>query len=87
MKCANCKDDALYEYRVTLKSSLFYCGKHLPKFLELRKKADLIPVTEAFNTAKEEAIAKLSAPKPEPVVEEAPTEEKPKKRAPKKKAE
>lgn len=83
MKCANCKSEALFEYRITHDKSIFYCGKHLPKFLEARKRADLIAVTDSFAQAKSEALDTLS--EPAPIVEEpAP---KPKKKAAKKKAE
>ena len=86
MKCSNCSSDAMYEYKLTLKSSVFYCGKDLPKFLDTRKKALLIPTTQRYDEAKEEAIAILSSnvSVTEPVVEEAPA---PKKKASKKKAE
>ena len=84
-KCANCKNDALYEYKVTLNNSLLYCGKDLPKFLESRKKAMLITTTDAYTKANEEALAVLQI-KPsesEPIVEKTPA---PKKKT-KKKAE
>ena len=45
MKCANCAEQASYEYRVTKNKSLFYCGKDLPKFLEERKRAGLLKIT------------------------------------------
>ena len=48
MKCANCANQASYEYRVTTKKSVFYCGKDLPKFLEERKKAGLLKITPEF---------------------------------------
>lgn len=60
MKCANCDRDALFEYRLTQKKSIFYCGKDLPGFLEERKKAGLLAITPAFTEAKESAIEQLS---------------------------
>ena len=81
VKCANCKDDATYEYKVTLKNSVFYCGKDLPKFLESRKKAMLIATTDAYAKASEEALAVLEIKASEPVAEEPPA---PKKRTSKK---
>jgi len=80
MKCSNCDKDALYEYKITLKNSVFYCGKDLPKFLDARKRAGLLTLTEKHAEEKETAIAALST---ETVVEETLTEEEP---APKKKA-
>jgi len=71
MKCANCDANALYVYRVTLNKSLYYCGKDLPKFLEERKKAGLLKLTDQFKVEHDSAIELL---KPtaveEPVLEE-----------------
>ena len=67
MKCSNCKNSALFEYKITQDKSVFYCQKHLPKFLEARKKADLLVLTETFSAKKEEALNLLA---PQPVVEE-----------------
>ena len=80
MKCSNCDKDALYEYKITLKNSVFYCGKDLPKFLDARKRAGLLTLTEKHAEEKETAIAALST---ETVAGETLTEETP---APKKKA-
>ena len=60
MKCSNCDKDALYEYKITLKNSVFYCGKDLPKFLDARKRAGLLTLTEKHAEEKETAIAALS---------------------------
>lgn len=79
MKCANCDRDALFEYRITQKASIFYCGTDLPGFLEERKKAGLLKITPAFTDAKESALKQLSLEKTE--------EPKPVKKAAKKKAE
>jgi len=59
MKCANCDSDALYVYRVTLNKSVYYCGKDLPKFLEDRKKAGLLQLTEQFKVEHDLAIKTL----------------------------
>lgn len=80
MKCSNCDKEALYEYKITLKNSVFYCGKDLPKFLDARKRAGLLTLTEKHAEEKETAIAALST---ETVAGETLTEETP---APKKKA-
>jgi len=60
MKCANCDKDALFEYQITKKTSLYYCGTDLPGFLEERKKAGLLKITLAFTEAKESALSQLS---------------------------
>lgn len=60
MKCANCDRDALFEYQITKKKSIYYCGKDLPSFLEERKKAGLLKITPAFTEAKESALEQLS---------------------------
>lgn len=84
MKCANCTTPALFEYKVTLKNSIFYCGKHLPAFLEARKLAGLLTLTETHAEEKASAIDALTV---ETVTEEVTEEPKPKKKAAKKKAE
>jgi len=63
MKCANCPNDAMYVYRITKTESVYYCGKDLPSFLEDRRKAGLLNITEAFTEAKEEVVETLSVTK------------------------
>jgi hypothetical protein len=63
MKCANCLNDAMYVYRITKTESVYYCGKDLPSFLEDRRKAGLLNITEAFTEAKEEVVETLSVTK------------------------
>jgi len=63
MKCANCPNDAMYVYRITKTESVYYCGKDLPSFLEDRRKAGLLNITEAFTEAKEEVVETLSITK------------------------
>lgn len=81
MKCSNCSDKALYEYRLTQAVSQFYCGSHLPRFLEPRRKAGALTITQHHEDTVKEALALLSPPVvntevteelPEPVIEEAP---------------
>ena len=84
MKCANCDKEAAFEYRLTLEKSLFYCGKDLPAFLEGRKKAGLLKVTQQYKDDQQSALAVITTPE---VVDES-TEEAPKtkkKASPKKK--
>ena len=78
MNCVNCTSSAMYEYKITKKTSQFYCGKHLPSFLEERKKAGLLTITPKYEEAAKEAMAVISNPIPEVIEEESP--------APKKKA-
>jgi hypothetical protein len=63
MKCANCDKDAFFLYQITLEHEIPYCGKHLPKFLAARKKAELIKTTEEWTAAKQE-VQEAVAPKP-----------------------
>jgi hypothetical protein len=63
MKCANCSNDAMYVYRITKSNAVYYCGKDLPSFLEDRRKAGLLNITEAFTEAKESVAETLSVPK------------------------
>ena len=84
MKCANCSNDAMYVYRITKTKSIYYCGKDLPKFLEDRRKAGLLKITEEFTEAKETAIEVLKVSEvEEEVVESLPV---PKKKTAKKTA-
>lgn len=69
MKCVNCDRAALYEYRITQENSQFYCDKHLPRFLEARKRAGTLALTERHKEASREAIDLLRAT---PAVVEAP---------------
>jgi hypothetical protein len=88
MKCANCNSDALYEYKITLNKSNYYCGKDLPKFLEQRKKAGLLQKTEQFKVEYDAAIDTLTPTIPTELNLEETSIEKPtpKKKAPSKKA-
>jgi hypothetical protein len=53
----------MYVYRITKTKSIHYCGKDLPSFLEDRRKAGLLNITEAFTEAKEAVAETLSVPK------------------------
>lgn len=59
MKCANCNKPAMFEYRITQTQSLFYCGSDLPKFLEERRKAGLLTLTDANKDAEKSAVKTL----------------------------
>ena len=92
MKCANCENDAMYVYDLTAKTSIPYCGKHLPLFLEQRKKAGLLRTTEQHAAELDTAANVLSpASASEPVITPSedlePTKPAPVKKAAKKKAE
>jgi len=80
MKCANCSNAASYEYRITKTKSILYCGKDLPKFLEERKKAGLLKITDQFTEDLATALDTLSTPTVEVTTEEP----KPKKKTVKK---
>jgi hypothetical protein len=74
MKCSNCNKEAAFEYRLTLNKSIFYCGKDLPSFLEGRKKAGLLKVTQQYKDDQKSAldtVATLDAIIDEQVTEEA----------------
>jgi hypothetical protein len=68
----------MYEYKITKKTSQFYCGKHLPSFLQERRKAGLLDITAQYEEAAKDALAVLSTSTPEEIEEES--------SAPKKKA-
>jgi hypothetical protein len=72
MKCANCDKNALFMYRMTRNKALYYCGKDLPKFLEERRRAGLLAITEEFTKEKELALEILSPSTPESVEDPTP---------------
>jgi len=81
MKCANCKNDASYIYRITFEKSLYYCKKDLPRFLEERRRAGFLDIPKDPKLTVTETVE-------EPILDELTEEtEKPKKKAAKKKAE
>lgn len=85
MKCANCQTSAMYEYRLTQESSVFYCGTHLPAFLEPRRRAGALKITSALTEELNSALETLATnSKQEETTSETP---KPVKKAAKKKAE
>lgn len=93
MKCANCDSPALYLYDPKPLRPTAYCAAHLPSFLKQSAKAGLLPVTDAFEATRREAIAILSPSVRVPVeVEVKPTPDaeppapKKRRRAPKKAA-
>lgn len=94
MTCDNCQQPAIYVYAPPRITPARYCGRHLPSFLRQQAKDGLLETTEAFNTARQDAFAKLAAspaveaePVAEPVEDEPKEEPKPKRRrAPRKKA-
>ena len=74
MKCANCDADAFYIYKLTLNKEILYCRKHLPAFLEDRRKAGLLQTTDTYKAIVEEGKQHLAE---EPVVEEVVAEPEP----------
>lgn len=60
MKCANCKADAFYIYKITEHTKVLYCKSHLPKFLEPLRKAGNLETTEAFKAASNAVLKSLS---------------------------
>lgn len=79
MKCINCDLRAMFEYKISKVESILYCGKCLPSFLNERKKAGLLTITEEY---KEDQASALKALAPETVD----LEETPKKKAASKKS-
>lgn len=62
MKCENCSSDALFEYRITQDLSQFYCGKHLPRFLEDRRRAGTLGITKAHVDEYQAAMELIKSP-------------------------
>lgn len=71
MKCANCDRDAFYVYQITKTVSVLYCGKHLPNFLEARRRAGNLKTTQALKEEKETALSILETVPPSPTEEPA----------------
>lgn len=83
MKCSNCNNDAMYEYKLTMNKSLFYCGNDLPAFLGPRKKAGLLTLTSKNEENLASALDALTTSTAEP---QSPKEDTTPKRTTKKKA-
>lgn len=81
MKCANCDKGALFVYQITETKEILYCGNHLPKFLDARRRAGNLKTTEQFIAERNTAIQTVAVEVP--AVEETPEEEpkKPKSKA------
>jgi hypothetical protein len=89
MKCANCPSDALFEYQISKRKSIFYCGKDLPGFLESQRKAGLLKITQEFKNADKSVEEKLTSSVTaieEPVAVEEEQKPVPVKKTPKKSA-
>jgi hypothetical protein len=67
----------MFEYKITKQESILYCGKCLPSFLNDRKKAGLLTITQHYKDDQASALKALSS---------EPVEEPKKKAAPKKSA-
>lgn len=74
MKCSNCASDALYGYKVTTDFVIYYCEKHLPKFLLSQKAAGLLKIETSAPVLD---VPKPSKKKTDPVVIDTPAEEAP----------
>ena len=65
MKCANCDKGALFVYQITAEKEILYCGKHLPGFLDARRRAGNLKTTDEFLAERKGALTALAeAPKP-----------------------
>lgn len=61
MKCVNCDKNAMFEYKITKQESILYCGKCLPSFLNDRKKAGLLTITQQYKDDQASALKALSS--------------------------
>ena len=57
MNCINCDRRAMFEYKISKVESILYCGKCLPSFLNDRKKAGLLTITEEYKEDQTSALA------------------------------
>ena len=79
MNCINCDRRAMFEYKISKVESILYCGKCLPSFLNDRKKAGLLTITEEYKEDQASALKALAPETTDP-------EEIPKKKAASKKS-
>jgi len=72
--CANCEQISTYAYNVTPSHSIYYCPKHLPKFLNSPQYVGVVVKVSDLPTATKESTSKTTKKKSStaPVVEEAP---------------
>lgn len=82
MKCANCTSAAIHEYKISQNTSVLYCNKHLPKFLDPLRKAgnltigrDLEPAAEPASEPSVKPKKKNKAPEPQVTIEPEPVVE------------
>lgn len=76
--CANCSNEALYTYQISVDIKHNYCDTCLPKFLLFKRDAGQIPLqVPVVETVEEEVPAKTSKKKvaEEPVAETVVVEE------------
>ena len=62
MKCANCNDGALFVYQITAETEILYCGKHLPRFLDARRRAGNLKTTDQFAEERKTALETVATP-------------------------
>lgn len=62
MKCANCDNGALFVYQITAENEIFYCGKHLPRFLDARRRAGNLKTTDEFAEERKTALETVASP-------------------------
>lgn len=62
MKCANCDNGALFVYQITAEKEILYCGKHLPRFLDARRRAGNLKTTDEFAAERSAALEIVSTP-------------------------
>lgn len=66
MQCSNCADEAMYIYDPRGAVATYFCGAHLPSFLQKSAKSGLLKTTEHFSDVRASALAEL---RPAPVEE------------------
>lgn len=67
MNCSNCADEALYIYDPRGALATYFCGVHLPSFLQKSAKAGLLKTTEHFGDVRASALADLRPAPVEPL--------------------
>jgi len=74
--CANCSLDAKYQYSPAPSYTIFYCFRHVPRFLKTQADAGELAIVVEDKPTKKKAAPVVEEPVVEEVVEEdAPTEE------------
>ena len=73
--CANCSLDAKYQYSPAPSYTIFYCFRHVPRFLKTQVDSGELAIVVEDMPTKKKATPIVEKPVEEVVEEDTPTEE------------